>query len=276
MPLSPGLYTRFAEEMRLRNYSPRTIRSYLSALRSFVDAIHPLPPRQAGPDDIKAYLVARFDEGMSRSLIDQTISALKFLYIHLYQLCASRDFDVPRPRREQTLPRVLGREDVLRLAHSIENRRHRLAVLLTYAAGLRVSELIAANVGHVDLEAHTLLVRRAKGRKDRMTVLSPALQADLRWITAGRPASAPLIPNRDGDRWSIRSLQHVVERATERSGLAGRASVHTLRHSFATHLLEDGTDIRFIQELLGHVKIETTSRYTHVRNPAMLRIRSPL
>lgn len=272
MTLSPHLVLRFEQELRLRNYRPNTIKTYLTALRAWLRWLNGMPPREATPETLGAYLHAIFEAGRSRSYVDQAISALKFLYIELYQAFPS--FPIVRPRREETLPSVLSRRDVLRLADSIPNRKHRLAVLLLYAAGLRVSEAIAANVGDVDLERLTLHVRMAKGGKDRYTVLSPALGPDLAWIIGDRGPREPLLPSRGGERWTQRSLQKVVERAAAAIGV--RASCHTLRHSFATHLLEQGTDIRFIQDLLGHAKIETTTRYTHVRNPAAMRIQSPL
>lgn len=265
---------RFEQELKLRNYSPTTIRTYRSALAGFVRSIHPAHPREASLDQVKGYLIDLVEAGRSRSLVDQVISALKFLYVELYRQYANHEFEIPRPRRASTLPRVLNREQVLTLADAVPNRRHRLAVLLLYAAGLRVSELIHANVGDVDLVNLTLMVRGGKGGRDRITTLSPRLDEDLRWICGNRHGREPLVPRKDGGRWSARSLQHVVERASLEVGVV--ASCHTLRHSFATHLLEDGTDIRFIQELLGHANLETTTRYTHVRNPAMMRIRSPL
>ncbi|MDP2315676.1 MAG: tyrosine-type recombinase/integrase [Pseudomonadota bacterium] len=274
MALSTDLYARFQQELQLRNYRPNTIRTYRSALQGYVRWLRPVHPREATLERLREYLLHLFETGRSRSTVDQVVSALKFLYIELYERYTAADFCVARPRRESTLPRVLNRWEVLALADAVPNRRHRLAVLLLYAAGLRVSELIAANVGDVDLDSLSLHVRSGKGARDRITVLSDRLREDLSWICSGRPNDTPLIPNRDGERWTTRSAQHVVERAAARTGVS--ASCHTLRHSFATHLLEDGTDIRFIQTLLGHAKIETTTRYTHVRNPAVLRIRSPL
>ncbi len=272
MPLSPHLVPRFEQELRLRNYRPNTIKTYSAALRAFVRWLDGMPPREATAETLGAYLYGLFESGRSRSYVDQAISALKFLYIELYRSFPS--FPIVRPRREETLPNVLSRRDVLRLADSVTNRRHRLAVLLLYAAGLRVSEAIAANVGDIDLERLTFHVRMGKGGKDRYTVLSPALGPDLAWMMGARGPREPLLPSRTGQRWTQRSLQKVVERAAAAIGV--RASCHTLRHSFATHLLEQGTDIRFIQDLLGHAKIETTTRYTHVRNPAAMRIQSPL
>lgn len=274
MDLSPHLVPRFVQELRLRGYRANTIKTYRSVLLAWLRWLGPVHPRQASVEQVRAWLLHLLDTGRSRSYVDQAISSLKFLYVELYRLHAQADFAVQRPRREVTLPHVLSRSQVLALADAVPNRRHRLGVLLLYAAGLRVSELIGANVGDVDLERLTLHVRGGKGGKDRITVLSPRLGEDLAWICAGRPPAAPLLPSREGERLSARSMQHVVERAARAIGV--RASCHTLRHSFATHLLEAGTDIRFIQDLLGHAKIETTTRYTHVRNPALMRIQSPL
>lgn len=274
MPLSPHLLPRFEQELRLRNYRPNTVRTYTNALRAYVRWLGPRPAREVEPEVVREYLWSLVESGRSRSYADQAISALKFLYVELYRKCTASDFPIDRPRRESTLPHVLSRRDVLRLADAVQNRRHRLAVLVLYAAGLRVSELIGANVADVDLARRTLHVRMGKGGKGRYTVLSERLLEDLAWIIGERGPKEPLIPSRTGERWSARSLQHVVERAAAAVGV--QASCHTLRHSFATHLLEGGTDIRFIQDLLGHAKIETTTRYTHVRNPAAMRIVSPL
>lgn len=274
MELSPHLLPRFEQELRLRNYRPTTVKTYLVAMRSYVRWLDGRSARSIKGEEVRGYLFGLVSSGKSRSYVDQAISALKFLYVDLYGLCGKDDFPIERPRREATLPHVLSRGQVLALADAVPNRRHRIAVLLLYAAGLRVSELIAANVADVDLDRLMLHVRMAKGGKDRYTVLSPRLEEDLRWLLGDRDPRSPLVPSRTGERWTARSLQKVVERAAVTTNV--QASCHTLRHSFATHLLEGGTDIRFIQDLLGHAKIETTTRYTHVRNPAAMRIVSPL
>ncbi len=274
--MSSLLYERVCQEMQIRRYSRHTIRAYVSGVRDFAQSLGGRPARAASLDDIRAHLLTLTAAGKSRSRVDQVISALRFLYIELYQQYAGVDFAITRPRREQTLPRVLSKEEVLRLAAAIDNRKHKVAVLLMYAAGLRVSEVVRAKVGDIDVGRLMLTVRQGKGGKDRVTVLSALLRADLEALTAGRHAKEPLFPSEAGGHLATRSIQHVVERAAEKAQLAGRVSCHTLRHSFATHLLEGGTDIRFIQSLLGHVKIETTLRYTHVQNPALLRIASPL
>jgi site-specific recombinase XerD len=243
----------------------------------FARWIAPTVPRAASSEQMRAFLAHLCEVGVGRSRLDQVVSALRFLYVDLYGQRHEGGFDVPRPRREKYLPRVLSRAEILRLAEVTANRKHRIAILLMYAAGLRVAELVALRVRDVDIVRSALFVRGGKGRKDRITVLSAALTADLRWLSEGRQATSPLFLSGSGpEGLSVRSVQHVVEHAAERAALSGRVSCHTLRHSFATHLLENGVDIRYIQELLGHARLETTTRYTHVRNPSALRIVSPL
>jgi site-specific recombinase XerD len=273
--LSSALFERYRQEMRLRGYALRTIKAYVVCLRAFVRFLHPKLPRDAELDDIKAFLLHSMALEVSRSSLDQSISALKFLYVDLYRWPA-KGFDIPRPKREEGLPDVPTRDEILALAAALSNRRHRLAVLLLYAAGLRVSELVRADVGDVDLEGLTLRVRRSKGRKDRITVLSPGIVEELRWVCGSRDLREPLIPAQHGGRWTTRSCQRVVEKACVAADLPRHVTPHSLRHAFATHLLEAGTDLRFIQVLLGHSRISTTTRYAHVRNPRTLRIRSPL
>ena len=149
-------------------------------------------------------------------------------------------------------------------------------MLLLYATGLRIGELIALNVSDIDTEQLTVRVRQGKGRKDRLTILSPRLVPDLNRQIGSRSPEAPLFESQWGGRWAIRSAQNVVRRACREAGLKKRVTPHSFRHAFATHLLEAGTDIRVIQSLLGHHNIETTTRYTHVAGPSRLRIRSPL
>lgn len=275
MALSPHLFPRYRQEMRARGYAPRTIKAYTSMLRAFIRFVHPRLPRDAVVEDVKEFVVHSMSLGISRSYVDQAISALRFLYVEMYGW-PETVFVIPRPKREQALPEVPTREQVIRLADALTNRRHRLAVLILYAAGLRVSELVRANVGDVDAERLTFRVRGGKGRKDRLTVLSKSVVEELAWVCADRARNEPLIPAMDGTRWSTRSVQRVVERACVKAGLEIHVTPHGLRHAFATHLLEGGTDLRFIQALLGHAKLQTTTRYTRVRDPHTLRIRSPL
>lgn len=222
------------------------------------------------------------EKGLSRSAVNQAISALKLLYVRLYG--RADDFaDIRRPRAEHKLPAVLSHHEILRITQAIKNQTHRLIVELMYAAGLRVSEVVRLRVQDVNLDELTLFVRfprRAKesikSRKDRRTIFSESLQDALRRQMEGKQPEDWLFPSRCGGRLSTRTVQQVFKKALKASGVQKDVSCHDLRHSFATHLLEAGTDIRYIQELLGHARLETTRIYTHVANPARLKIKSPL
>jgi site-specific recombinase XerD len=185
---------------------------------------------------------------------------------------------IPRPRLAKTLPEVLGRDEVIRFLREIPNIKHRAIVMVAYSGGLRVSEVVRLRPGDIDTSRGLIHVRLGKGRKDRCTVLSGIALAALReyskWV---HPEGGWLFPGgRPGTHLTARSVQHLVQRARLRSGMPKHVTPHTFRHSFATHLLEDGTDLRYVQELLGHARPETTMRYTRVMRRDIQRIRSPL
>jgi site-specific recombinase XerD len=274
MPLATTLFARYEQELRLRNYARNTIKTYTACLRTYVKWLAGTHPREVNASQLRSFLLEEIERGRSRSWTNQAISALKFLYVELYGW-DTEAFDVSRPRRGRYLPTVPTREEVLRLANGFTNRRHRLAVLLLYSSGLRVSELVRARVADLDAPRGLLVVRSGKGFKDRITVVSLELREELAWVTEGRGPHDYLMPARDGSKWSTRSVQRIVAAGADRAGL-GRITPHSLRHAFATHLLESGTDIRLIQELLGHSRIGTTERYTHMKDPRNARVRSPL
>jgi site-specific recombinase XerD len=273
--LSDQLFERFQQELRLRRYARRTIKTYTSALRAYVRWLAPRHAREADAETVRAYLLHLLDEGHSAAWLGQTVSALKLLYRDMYGW-PEADFDVPRPRRDERLPRVPTREQIVAMAEATRNRKHRLAILTLYASGVRVSELTGLCCGDVDLSQNVLRVRMGKGAKDRLTLLSPRIHGDLEWIIGDRPPQAPLFPSADGTRWTARSVQRVVAAAARRAEVPYAVTPHSLRHAFATHMLEAGTDLRIIQGLLGHASVVTTTRYTHVANPARFSVRSPL
>ena len=281
--MAKGLYQTVEDRLKVEGYSRKTTKTYLRELRKFVECIRPRHPRDLDADDIRAYLLYLIEEkGVSRSAVNQAISALKFLYVRLY----GRDdtfADIRRPRPEHKLPQVLSRAEILQIVRTIQNPKHRLMIELLYAAGLRVSEVVNLRVQDVNLDELTLLVRapRAaresiKSNKDRITIFSESLRDALRRQMDGKQVGNWLFPSRRGGRLSTRTVQQVFARAVKASGVQKEVSCHDLRHSFATHLLESGVDIRYIQELLGHARLETTRIYTRVANPARLRIKSPL
>jgi len=275
MPLSSNLFTRYEQEMRLRNYAHSTIKTYKLCLRQYVTWLTPTVPRDATPAQVHDFFHQLLENKRSTAWIAQCVSALKFLYVDLYRRNPN-DYRFRHPRRQQRLPYVPNRVEVRKLAAGTNNRKHRLAILLLYAAGLRASELIAMNIGDVDLNRCTLHVYEGKGGKDRVTIFSKDLLTEIQWIMDKRPRAAPLIPARDGSRWTTRSLQKVIRRSADRAGLPKRLTPHSLRHAFATHLLEDGTELRLIQGLLGHSSIQTTTRYARIQDPRALQLKSPL
>lgn len=274
-----GFFETVRREMRLRNYSHKTAKAYLSCLRSFVKYFRPRHPRELTNADIRKYLLYMIeDEGYAAGTVNQTFNALRFLYVELY----AQPFvigSLPRPRREHKLPDVLNEDEVKRLFRCIQNLKHKTMLMLTYASGLRVSEVVRLRIEDFDGDRGLIHIRNAKGKKDRFTVFPESLRGQLitYWKEYRLGKTGWLFPGQNPSyHLAERSIQAVVERAVKIAGITKPVSMHALRHSFATHLLEHGTDLRYIQDLLGHQNVRTTEIYTHVSQKAIGKIRSPL
>lgn len=275
-PIDPNwqasLFEILNSQLKLHDYSPKTIRAYIGQLRAFVRFFQFRRPQELTNEDIRGYLLHLVEADLSRSAVDQALNALRFLYTEMYH--QSFDFrDIPRPKVKHQLPVVLSREGIQQLAVAAGNPKHRLMIEVMYAAGLRVSEVVQVRVKDVNLDDLTLFV---PGKKDRITVLADSLKDALSRQMAGRKPSDYLFPSERGGALTTRSVAKFFKAALDASGLQKDATPHSLRHSFATHLLEAGTDIRHVQQLLGHARQETTRIYTKVRSLKRLKIKSPL
>ena len=273
---SPSLLERTREALVLQGYSPRTRKVYLGHVRRFL-AWRSGESEQAELPDPMAYLLHLVEEvGVSRSYHNQAVSALRFVFDRVLEEPALAE-RIPRPKRELQLPRVLSTDEVRRFLAQVRHPKHRALVLLIYSAGLRVSEAVRLRPEDLDADRGLLRVRRGKGGKDRYTLLSTTALTAVNVYREAFPGGAWLFPGQRRDRhYTTRSAQRIITLAAEKAGLDKRVTPHTLRHSFATHLLEAGTDLRYIQELLGHKSSRTTEIYTHVSHPRLAAIRNPL
>jgi site-specific recombinase XerD len=262
------------EDMQLRHLAPRTQEAYVRAVVKFAQHFGK-SPELLGPEEIRAYLLSLVNQGASWSLYNQTRCALHFLY----RVTLKRPFptqEIVCAKTRKRLPVILSRAEVARFLAAPRSLKHRAILSTLYAAGLRVSEVVALRVEDIDSQRMVIRVRQGKGRKDRYVMLSPKLLALLRdyWRVA-RPTEW-LFPQRDHpEPVSRRYVQTLCDQVARRAGLGKRVSPHTLRHSFATHLLEAGTDIRTIQALLGHRSLQTTALYTYVSLKTVVATRSP-
>lgn len=272
-------YDTVKRELRLRNYSHQTIKSYLSSLRNFVLYIHPRHPREISDADIREYLLHLFEERQhTAGTVNQSLNALRFLYVELYDRPLVVG-SLPRPKKEHKLPDIMNDAEVARLFGAVHNLKHRTMLMLAYATGIRVSELAKIRIEDIDAERGLIHIRGAKGKKDRYTILPDSLRGQLNeyWKTYQLQTSGWLFHGTEpGHHVAIRTIQAIFYRAARAAGIEKPVSMHTLRHSFATHLLEHGTDLRYIQELLGHQSVRTTEIYTHVSRRVIQKIRSPL
>lgn len=267
---------RMEEELKLRGCSPRTEEAYLSWVRRFAEHYRRAPERM-GPEEVRAYLLYLLETcKLSRSSAVQAFCALKFFYSKvLHRPCELKDLSFPRGKRK--LPKVLSEPEVRRLLEAAPNLRHQAILMTLYAAGLRLGELTNLQVKDIDSVKMQIRVRQGKGAKDRNVVLAETLLQVLRryflqyrpksWLFYGRTPQQPL---------DQREVQKVVHRLSQKAGLGLGVSPHTLRHSFATHLLEHGTALPYIQELLGHRSVKTTLLYTRVSPRSLRKVTSPL
>jgi site-specific recombinase XerD len=261
-------------ELHSRKYSPRTILSYLHLNRAFCRVLKK-GAEQITDWDFKNYLYYLDDiKRMSSSTMNLTISALRFFYNNVMKKNIGRE--QYRPRHDRHLPGVLSCKEIEKLLETEQNPKHRLLLMLAYSSGLRVSEVIALKKEHVDFDRKTLFVSRSKGRKDRITLLSDRAAAFLKEYFRCFDIKSWLFPGQAGGHIQIRTAQNIFEKAAISANIQKKLSIHSLRHTFATHLLESGTDIRYIQSLLGHANLKTTERYTHIARRNILKIKSPL
>ena len=273
-PITP-LRQRMLDDMKLRNMALSTRKIYVSSVANF-SAYHGRSPDRLSFEDVRDYQLHLVARGLKASSICQVMSALRFFYgTTLGQRAAAAQ--IPLPRKADPLPAILSQDEVKRLLTAVPDLKMRTLLTTVYAAGLRVSEAVALKAGDIDSARMILHVREGKGQRDRHVMLSPQLLAILRgywrqtrppcWLFPGPDPSQPI---------TARSVQRACCQAVEAAGLDKAVTVHTLRHSFATHLLEQGVDIRVIQHLLGHRHITSTTRYARVALNTIRQIQSPL
>ncbi|MGC9331475.1 MAG: site-specific tyrosine recombinase/integron integrase [Bacteroidales bacterium] len=267
---------KFKKWLRYRRYSESTVKSYSQAIKSLMTYVSPKKAEAVTEDDvvdfIHGYLI---HNGYSHTYQNQVINAVKLFFDKVYQT----EFDIEkieRPRREHKLPNVLSCNEIKRLIDPIPNIKHKTALSLIYACGLRRSELLNIRLSDVDSKRHLLIIRQSKGNRDRTLPISDNIIGMLRdYYVLYRPKTWLFEGATQGKQYSETSLEKILKTACTRSGIDKRVTLHWLRHSYATHLLEAGTGLRYIQELLGHKSSKTTEIYTHVTEKDLKKIRSP-
>lgn len=269
----------FISHLKLKAYSPSTITTYRNEFMQLLQLIKQKPVDTLAPDDLKRYMLyAMQKEGISENTAHSRLNALKFYF---EQVLGREKFfwEIPRPKKPIQLPNVLGEKDLARLFNALTNKKHKAILFTAYSAGLRVSETVQLKIKDIDSDRMQIKVEDGKGKKDRYVGLSPVLLDVLRSYISQckkRPKTYLFESEIPGEAYSSRSAQKLFQRAKENAGIKKDVSFHSLRHSFATHLLEKGIDIRYIKDILGHFDIKTTERYTHVSKTKLVTIVSPL
>ena len=267
-----------SRHMILRGLSPRTRKVYRGQVRRFARATG-LDPEEISAEQVAEYLrVISEEKGVSRSYHSQALSAIRYLFVHVLGRPMVME-KIPRPKRSRRLPFVLSRQEVSRMLDVCRSPQEKALVMMLYSTGVRVGELVRLRRADVDRDRRMVRVRQGKGAKDRYTLLSDrAADALDHHLDYRRQAEGDwLFPGgKTGRHLTTRSIQKTLARIGRRAGIQKKVTPHVLRHSFATHLLEAGTDIRYIQELLGHASTRTTEIYTHVSGKDLARIRNPL
>jgi len=273
------------QELLIRGFSRRTIQAYLSINQRFLLFLNK-SAKEATTGDVKRFLANLKLQGLSNTSLNLAISAIKFYFEQV--LKRKLFFNIKRPKKEKYLPTVFAREEVKAMLESPVNLKHRLLLSLIYGSGLRVSEVVSLRVSDVDLLSNRILVKAGKGDKDRLTILSnhsigllkqylPDLPSNQKYLFSGAGGVGHLT-SRSAEKIFTNAL--LKSRSSNKYGLPAealaKAGIHSLRHSFATHLLENGTDIRIIQKLLGHASLKTTQGYTQVADNIIARVKSPL
>ena len=278
-PVNKHVLPAMEQVLKLKAYSSSTIRTYLNEMTQLLTIIKGKPADELTPDMLKRYLVYCYEKlGLKENTLHSRINAMKFYYEKV--LRREKFFwEIPRPKKQLILPKILSEDELARLFNALNNLKHKAMLFTAYSAGLRVSEIAALKIKHIDSGRMQIFVENAKGKKDRYVNLSPVLLDILRaYIKNYKPKPKEYLfeSEQTGTVYPTRTIQKIFQTAKDKAGIKKEVGVHSLRHSFATHLLEKGTDIRYIKDLLGHFNIKTTERYLHVSKKALINIESPL
>lgn len=265
---------RLQEFMRLGGYSRRTIKAYSDCI-SILEREFSKEVKDIDKDEFRSFLDKLLAKGYSGQTINQYHCAYKLIKKEVFGERGVK-IDFPFSKKAKRLPVVLSREEIARIIEVTRNYKHRAMIALAYGAGLRVSEVIDLKVADVDLIELVVYIREGKGKKDRISVFPKSQRLEIKELMGGKSGNDYLFSSERGGKLSIRTAQLVFKKSLRLAKIDKKASFHSLRHSFATHLLENGVDIRYIQELLGHANIRTTQVYTKVTNPNLKNIKSPL
>ena len=261
--------------LETKRYSVNTARMYTSLFSKFMQYFKDRPLLEINENDIKKYIHGIVKQGKSKSHQNQAINAIKFYYEQVLDM-PQRFYEIDRPRQEQKLPTVLSEEEILKVISVTANLKHKAILVTIYSCGLRLSELLNLKISDVQSDRRLLLIRDGKGGKDRNTILSETTLTLLRKYYLAFKPKEYLFEGTNGGRYSSKSVQSIVKNSLKLAHIKRPASTHTLRHSFATHLLENGTDLRYIQTLLGHSSPKTTEIYAHVSTKGIRDVVSPI
>jgi len=262
-------------KLELKKYANSTVRTYVGFFEMFINHYKEKELNTINESDIRAFLQKLIHRKVSNSYLNQAINAIKFYYEVVLGM-PNRFYEIERPRKESKLPIVISKEEILSIINNTNNIKHKCIVELLYGSGLRRSELLNLKLNDVDSKRMLLRVESSKGNKDRQTLLSKTSLSHLRLYFAEYRPQVYLFEGRNGKKYSGASVLKIVKIAAEKAKIRVRVTPHVLRHSFATHLLESGTDLRQIQVLLGHGSSKTTEIYTHVATNTFENIKNPL
>lgn len=267
---------RYSKLIRLKNYSPRTEKLYLHHLNLFLDYLISSKINNLNQKillDYFNYLIQ--NKKYSYSSMKQALASVRFLFFDVLKKDVDFDFFI-KMKKPNSLPNVLTTNEVKNIIDSIDNLKHKAIISTIYSCGLRISEAINLKISDIDSSSMTIKVVNSKGKNDRIVMLSEKLLELLREYFRQYEPKVYLFEGQKGGKYSARSIQQIFKCAVKKANIRKKVSVHTLRHSFASHLLDNGTDIRFIQELLGHKHLSTTQIYTHINPLSVKKIKSPL
>ena len=266
------------QRLLLKAYSGSTIKTYLNEMSQLLQAIHPVPADNLQPEQLRRYLVhCHVKLRLSENTLHSRINALKFYYeqvLHREKFF----YEIPRPKKPLQLPKLLNEKELSALFNALENKKHKAMLFTAYSAGLRVSEIVNLQIAHIDSGRMQIMIVQSKGKKDRYVSLSPVLLDILRqYIKEYKPRPRVYLfeSEQTFTAYPTRTVQQIFSNAKQKAGIRKEVGVHSLRHSFATHLLDKGTDIKYIKDLLGHFNIKTTERYLHVSKKRLVNIGSP-